>query len=201
MQPTTEVPGEHAASSTTSSPNSIIDRKRELKAIPGSFSYNLGRRGSGPAPRLDLGLGPSPSRSVKSIVAWIESSAATKRSSSRLSASDDGAAIMRSHVSSCKLHGESPSRRPREYSTGGINVDSDCPTFLDYQQYFAQDSLARCLDEQPLHTAIPDKASLENGTAVVEEAVRFEERLRNRRGAEDESAFAEKRSPAEVAAL
>ncbi|KAM3456638.1 hypothetical protein MY3296_001593 [Beauveria thailandica] len=201
MQPTTEVPGEHAASSTTSSPNSIIDRKRELKAIPGSFSYNLGRRGSGPAPRLDLGLGHSPSRSVKSIVAWIESSAATKRSSSRLSASDDGAAIMRSHVSSCKLHGESPSRRPREYSTGGINVDSDCPTFLNYQQYFAQDSLARCLEEQPLHTAIPDKASLENGTAVVEEAVCFEERLRNRRGAEDESAFAEKRSPAEVAAL
>ncbi|KAM3512148.1 hypothetical protein MY11210_004212 [Beauveria gryllotalpidicola] len=201
MEPTTEVSGEHAASSATGSPNSIIDRKRELKAIPGSFSYNLGRRSSGPAPRFDLCLGHNPSRSVKSIVAWIESSAATKRSSSRLSASDDGAAPMRSHASSYKLHGDSPSRRPREYSTGGVNVDSDCPTFLDYQQYFARDSLARCLDEQPLHTAMPDKASLENGTGVGEEAVRCEERRRNASDAGDESALAETRSPAEVAAL
>lgn len=213
MELAAKVPDEHhAASSTTSSPNSILDRKRELKAIPGSFSYNLGRRGSGVPPRLDLSLGHSPSRSVKSIVAWIESSSAAGQQFSRRrsASSDDDGATLRSDASSYTLHGSlkvSPSRTLDPDTTGV--VDSDCPTFLDYQKYFAQESLARCLDEQQrakLAAARPsperrddDDANADGGTIV-----RFEEQWGNGIGghfAEDECAVTEKRSPADVAAL
>ncbi|TQW00312.1 hypothetical protein IF1G_00243 [Cordyceps javanica] len=174
MELAAEIPGEHAASSATSSPNSIIDRKRELRAIPGSFSHNLGRRGCGLPPRLDLSPRHGPSRSVRSIVAWIQSSsAAAGRRSSQLSAGDDGGGHgggpLRSDTSSYKLHAnlrESPSRRHRRgFDALDSSVDSDCPTFLEYQRYFARESLARCLDTPP---PPPPPAKMDRPSAVLE---------------------------------
>lgn len=200
---TTDVSGDHAASSATSSPNSILDRKRELKAIPGSFSYNLGRRGSGLPPRLDLSHGTSPNRSVRSIVAWIESSATSKRAS-RLSASSDGATL-RSRASSYTVGGtvdESPSRR-RETNAVGVYTDEDCPTFLDYQRYFSQESLARCLDESP-QTAVFGSMPEQKQTGEDMHYREYKERLEKK----SEEIFStervlnkEKRSSTEVAAL
>ncbi|KAJ4151039.1 hypothetical protein LMH87_011759 [Akanthomyces muscarius] len=199
MELATDIPGEHATNSTASSPNSIIDRKRELKAIPGSFSYNLGHRGSGLPPRLDTSLDHSPSRSVKSIVAWIESSAASKRSS-RLSTSDDGATL-RSNASSYKLLGSLEASPSRQLDPGTISagVDCDCPTFLDYQQYFSQGSLARCLDEQYVTAVSPTK------DADADVTMLGKKRLQNRKceilAENEEGTVGEARSHAEVAAL
>lgn len=201
MELAPDIPGEHATSSTTSSPHSIIDRKRELKAIPGSFSYNLGRRGSALPLRPDTALERSPSRSVKSIVAWIESSAAIKRRSSRLSASDDGATI-RSNASSYKLHGSleaSPSCPLDSRLNVSTGVDSDCPIFMDYQQYFSQGSLARCMDE-PSPAAVSSWKDADENTTP-----HYEGQLKDRKcetaAVHEEFTVGEKRSPAEVAAL
>ncbi|OAA71417.1 hypothetical protein ISF_01968 [Cordyceps fumosorosea ARSEF 2679] len=202
-----EVSGDRAPSSVTSSPNSIVDRKRELKAIPGSFSYNLGRR-SGATVGLASGSSHhSPNRSVRSIVAWIESSSAghVSQRSSGLSTSDDGSATtIRSTASSYKLHGgllaaqSSPPPPPPPPRPHDLGVDNDCPTFLDYQRYFARgSSLTRCLDEQPpVSGAEMDKERREAALRHHEQ-----ERRGSRRGRLFTGGEREKRSPAEVAAL
>ncbi|KAJ6787413.1 hypothetical protein PWT90_04813 [Aphanocladium album] len=186
--------------SATSSPSSILDRKRELKAMPGSFSYNLGRRDSASPPHLDLAHGISPSRSVKSIVAWIESSARSKPPSSTPT-SDDGASIL-SSASSCKLPGgrkASPARQ-HQLPAAGIGVDRDCPTFLDYQKYFSQGSLARCLDDS-CETVVSDaETKLTADTKEISEEGNEEEKNGNDCSGE-EAVVVEKRSSVEVAAL
>lgn len=132
---------EAVVDSANSSP-SILDRKRELKSIPGSFSYNLGRRDSGSPPRLDATRtnAKTSNRSVKSIVAWLESSAANETPASTETGAT-GAYQLRNTVE------ESPTRPQKQKMI--VNIDSDGPAFLDYQKYFTQTSLARCLDETP----------------------------------------------------
>ncbi|ATY62118.1 hypothetical protein A9K55_008392 [Cordyceps militaris] len=205
---------DHAASSATSSPRSIIDREREHKAIPGSFSYNLGRRRGPPPPLLDQSTVLSPSRSVRSIVAWIESSSSVVVAPTRPAASDESGAAMRfKALSPCQRRGGSSSSSSLVLSPSPtsaslrphFHVDDDCTTFLDYQQYFATESLARCLDEQSSVETVVSGADTTEGRVDMMREGAVRGGLRRVAGKDErfasDGAAADKRSPADVAAL
>ncbi|OAQ99322.1 hypothetical protein LLEC1_06154 [Akanthomyces lecanii] len=120
---------------------------------------------------------------------------------SRLSASDDDGVTLRSSASSCKLNGSLEASPSRQLGSGTISagVDSDCPTFLDYQRYFSQGSLARCLDE-PRATAVSPVKNTEASTTMLCKG-QLQTRKCEEPAENQETTFGEERSPAEVAAL
>lgn len=162
MDTASTVSADHATCSPNSSPSSVLERKRELKSIPGSFSYNLGRRDTASPPRLDTKRANGPCRSVKSIIAWIESSA-DNDPPSRLSTST----CTTTKSTNSSLHAQGHREEPQPRNTAGVNVDRDCPTFLDYQKYFTQSSLARCLDEAPKEESVEETQRERGGDAVA----------------------------------
>ncbi|KAK3180777.1 hypothetical protein K4F52_007868 [Lecanicillium sp. MT-2017a] len=119
--------------SHSTSQDSILHRKRELRGIPGSFSSNLGQRNSPSPPRVDVAKANNGSRRVRSIVAWIESS-----STGYIEVPDEGAAA------STKPDMEESPPRVRNITTEACD---DSLAFLNYRHYFTEQPLVRCLDE------------------------------------------------------
>ncbi|KAI9167580.1 hypothetical protein HJFPF1_03711 [Paramyrothecium foliicola] len=122
----------------------IMNRKRELKGLPSSFSSNLGCRVSPPRQAALHGVTLKGSRSVKSIVAWIESSPSNAGSPN--TSQDD---------STCALARITPS------PSGAVSLQAEFAppvtseveeyslTLLRYRSYFTDRPLGRCLDESP----------------------------------------------------
>lgn len=159
-------------------PNRILDRKIESKALSSGFSSNLGRK----APVADKGSG---GRSVKSIVNWLEKTAAastdTDTAGTRTSqaqntrperdnvllseAGKTGAAKVvtpASPPSGSMYLPTTPLTHPEEYSL----------TLLKYKSYFNNRPLARCLDyedgcvESPPSKTTPKAASSASASSV-----------------------------------
>lgn len=125
--------------SQSTAQDSIIHRKRELRGVPGSFSFNLGQRNSPSPPRLDVTKANSGNRSVRSIVAWIESSSST----SGLQAVDDD-----STRANEKLVTNQVGDSPPQLENLSIQPFDDSLAFLNYRNYFMDQPLARCLDTE-----------------------------------------------------
>ena len=125
--------------SQSTSQDSIIHRKRELRGIPGSFSSNLGQRNSPSLPRLDVAKANSGNRSVRSIVAWIESSSST----SGLRVADDSTTRANDKPVANQVDDSPP-------QLGKLSMEpfDDSLAFLNYRNYFTDQPLARCLDTE-----------------------------------------------------
>ncbi|KAH7326107.1 hypothetical protein B0I35DRAFT_421926 [Stachybotrys elegans] len=132
---------DNASLTSSETAGSIINRKREAKGLPSSFSANLSRRVS--PPRVATPASPQNSlRSVKAIVAWLESSpkdAATNGQTKPL---------VGSPYSSRK---PTPLRLRLQHSQPVLHATPDVEeyslTLLKYQQYYTQQPLGRCLDD------------------------------------------------------
>jgi hypothetical protein len=150
MAATTSSPGP-CFNSSPSEEGDIMSRKRELKGLPSSFSSNLGYRATSSAssrrPSLP-GVNPNPSRSVKSIVAWIESSpASTPLSTPRGLPHAALGLTPPSPTRTRTFSGQSlPGIKP--VTAGLPEVEEYSLTLLKYRKYFTERPLARCLDDE-----------------------------------------------------
>ncbi|OTA02305.1 hypothetical protein A9Z42_0026520 [Trichoderma parareesei] len=127
----------------------VINRTKELKDLPSSFSSNIGQRisptrlpSSGsvhntPASRTTTKDG----RSVRSIVAWLES-AATNADTSR----DDLKSVH--SVATISSAGSNSSLLSRHTIPGAEDVEEYSLTLLKYKKYYTEVPLGRCLDGQ-----------------------------------------------------
>ncbi|KAH0498239.1 hypothetical protein TgHK011_005504 [Trichoderma gracile] len=126
----------------------VINRRKELKGMPSSFSSNIGQRTSPthlpsssnhntPASRTTTKDG----RSVRSIVAWLES-AATNADTSR----DDLKSVH--SVATISSAGSNSSLLSRHTIPGAEDVEEYSLTLLKYKKYYTEVPLGRCLDEQ-----------------------------------------------------
>lgn len=121
----------------------ILNRKREHKGLPSSFSMNLGRRATPPHSIHTSHATPADGtgRSVKSIVAWIEASPSATTPSK----------ITRSHTSKANLSGVSSpdyTSQSIQQNLAAADVEEYSLTLLKYRKYFTQQPLGRCLDER-----------------------------------------------------
>ncbi|KEY70291.1 hypothetical protein S7711_11098 [Stachybotrys chartarum IBT 7711] len=121
--------------SSSETNESIINRKREHRGLPSSFSSNLSRRISPPRPQARDAT-PRGNRSVKSIVAWLESSPNSPKPSQKTNA-----ASIAKHVS--PTAGVKHSKH--QYSQP--DVEEYSLTLLNYRKYFTEKPLGRCLDD------------------------------------------------------
>ena len=130
---------------------SMINRRRERKGLPSSFSSNLSRPRVSP-PRT-TGEGGAAQRSaggnssVKAIVAWLESSSSQQTT---FVSPGDGEST-KSKLSSVRT--PSPvlaTAAPVAQTTiqTSPDVEEYSLTLLEYRQYFTASPLGRCLDEQ-----------------------------------------------------
>ncbi|EHK26266.1 uncharacterized protein TRIVIDRAFT_36093 [Trichoderma virens Gv29-8] len=121
---------------------SIINRKRELKGLSSSFSSNIGQRI--PPSHLSSTSNPlkSDGRSVKSIVAWLES-ASTNADTSRYSGDDIKSVHSVGTISSA---GSNSSLLSRHTIPGASDVEEYSLTLLKYKKYYTEVPLGRCLD-------------------------------------------------------
>lgn len=82
-------------------------------------------------------------RSVKSIVAWLESSSSTQPWSPRSNAVDMAHDLSAGSLSSC--------HQPQSYNhsaSGASEIEDYSLTYLQYKEYFTGAPLARCLDPE-----------------------------------------------------
>ncbi|KFH44721.1 hypothetical protein ACRE_044850 [Hapsidospora chrysogenum ATCC 11550] len=128
---------------------SIINRKREYKGPSSNFSSNLGRaRVSPPRHHRDRNAGTPGScngRSVKTIVAWLESS----------SADNPTPLTPRVPLRSKVSPGVPPLPASSAVQVLTPDVEEYSLTLLRYRQYFTEKPLGRCLDG----TSESDKSS------------------------------------------
>ncbi|KAK3360085.1 hypothetical protein B0T25DRAFT_565029 [Lasiosphaeria hispida] len=75
--PTQGPPNPGATTPTPPTPGRILDRKIERRAIPHSFSSNLGQKS--PSPGRSSPLTKPPGKSVRAIVNWLEQAASSPR--------------------------------------------------------------------------------------------------------------------------
>ncbi|UKZ62071.1 uncharacterized protein TrAtP1_003329 [Trichoderma atroviride] len=124
---------------------SIIDRKRPLKGLSGSFSSNIGQRISPSNPQDNVNTSQKKkNRSVKSIIAWLEEASANN-GTSRLSGDD----IKSVHsVGTISSTGSNSSLLSRQTMPGAADVEEYSLTLLKYKQYYTDVPLGRCLDAQ-----------------------------------------------------
>ncbi|KOS20241.1 hypothetical protein ESCO_006139 [Escovopsis weberi] len=171
--------------------HSVINRKRQVSGLSSSFSSNLGGRaatsisistsfrktssGSTASASASAGAVKSHTRSVKSIVAWLEHNSdreASQRSSSSSSSSNHEnssnhncngssngdrleADLSMGSVSSkgqASVASTPTTARSHRVSPDNVEEDDDIGlTLLQYREYLAERPLARCLDDvQPL---------------------------------------------------
>ncbi|KAL7814640.1 hypothetical protein V8C44DRAFT_325729 [Trichoderma aethiopicum] len=142
--------------------DSVIHRKKELKGLPSSFSSNIGQRISPtrlptPTSRTTTKDG----RSVRSIVAWLES-AATNADTSR----DDLKSVH--SVATISSAGSNSSLLSRHTIPGAEDVEEYSLTLLKYKKYYTEVPLGRCLDEQRAEGAVADGLQGGNVNASTE---------------------------------
>lgn len=133
-------------SSSADSDQSIINRKKECRGIPGSFSANLGRRVS-PSQTAD-GADATAPKSVKAIVAWLESSKDEAKSvQSITSDSQSKSSLVNTTIpkATFTIHSQSVAMAP--------DVEEYSLTLLKYRQYFTESPLGRCLDKDIVKAA------------------------------------------------
>ena len=127
------------------SSDSIINRKREHRGILSSFSSNLGRPQISP-PRaqreFDAAPGGRNGNSVKSIVAWIESSKKQSPSAQSKNGGTSGVKQSADKPSSPSL----PLHAVQQTVQMPPDVEEYSLTLLRYRQYFTEKPLVRCLD-------------------------------------------------------
>ncbi|EHK45105.1 hypothetical protein TRIATDRAFT_18710, partial [Trichoderma atroviride IMI 206040] len=127
---------------------SIIDRKRPLKGLSGSFSSNIGQRISPSNPQDNVNTSQKKkNRSVKSIIAWLEEASANN-GTSRLSGDD-----IKSVHSTISSTGSNSSLLSRQTMPGAADVEEYSLTLLKYKQYYTDVPLGRCLDAQEKDSA------------------------------------------------
>lgn len=127
----------------------VINRMKELKGLPSSFSSNIGQRISPTRlPSTSSIHNTSASRtttkdgrSVRSIVAWLES-AATNADTSR----DDLKSVH--SVATISSAGSNSSLLSRHTIPGAEDVEEYSLTLLKYKKYYTEVPLGRCLDGQ-----------------------------------------------------
>ncbi|KAK1246765.1 hypothetical protein MKX08_000567 [Trichoderma sp. CBMAI-0020] len=123
---------------------SVIHRKRPLKALSGSFSSNIGQRISPSNPQDSVNTSQKKkNRSVKSIIAWLEEASANN-GTSRLSGDD---------IKSVHSVGSNSSLLSRQTMPGAADVEEYSLTLLKYKQYYTDVPLGRCLDVQERDSA------------------------------------------------
>ncbi|KAH8131137.1 hypothetical protein FP744_10007996 [Trichoderma asperellum] len=124
---------------------SIMNRKRELKGLSGSFSSNIGQRIS-PSNQQDSASisQKKKNRSVKSIIAWLEEAIANN-DTSRNSGDDVKSVRSAGTISSA---GSNSSLLSRQTMPGAADVEEYSLTLLKYKQYYTDVPLGRCLDGQ-----------------------------------------------------
>lgn len=123
----------------------VINRKREHRGLPRSFSSNLGQPRISPRSHQEReGTPRSNAGSVKAIVAWLEASKSTNTDSP--SAVSGDAESMRSKLS---IATSSPSLATESSQLSlptSPDVEEYSLTLLKYRQYFTETPLGRCLD-------------------------------------------------------
>lgn len=125
---------------------SIINRKRDVKGLPGSFSSNLSRRTSSPRPTRDETTSSNVS-SVKAIVAWLEKS----KENSICSTLVDTDSKPKTPINTTS---PVPPSRPLKQDLQlqslpmAPGVEEYSLTLLKYRSYFTERPLGRCLDGQ-----------------------------------------------------
>ncbi|KAL7918800.1 hypothetical protein ACQKWADRAFT_230072 [Trichoderma austrokoningii] len=131
-------------------PEGIINRKRQLKGLSGSFSSNIGQRIS-PSNLQDNinACQKNNNRSVKAIIAWLEEASAND-GASRHSGDD----IKSVHsVGTISSTGSNSSLLSRQMMPGAADVEEYSLTLLKYKQYYTDVPLGRCLDAQEQDSA------------------------------------------------
>lgn len=140
---------------------SMINRKRPLKALSGSFSSNISQRISPSNLQDNVNTSQkNKNRSVKSIIAWLEEASATN-GASRLSGDDIKSVHSIGTISST---GSNSSLLSRQTMPGAADVEEYSLTLLKYKQYYTDVPLGRCLDaqEQDSATATSSKVLINN---------------------------------------
>ncbi|PTB69729.1 hypothetical protein BBK36DRAFT_1156294 [Trichoderma citrinoviride] len=153
---------------------SVINRKKELKGLPSSFSSNIGQRIS-PTRLPSSTTHNTPTsrttttkdgRSVRSIVAWLES-AATNADTSR----DDLKSVH--SVATISSAGSNSSLLSRHTIPGAEGVEEYSLTLLKYKKYYTEVPLGRCLDDQRRDGGESVADGLESGNANASTEVSF----------------------------
>ncbi|KAL7914896.1 hypothetical protein GGI35DRAFT_163327 [Trichoderma velutinum] len=137
---------------------SIINRKRELKGLSSSFSSNIGQRISPTHLPSSSSKSKNDGRSVKSIVAWLESASANANASKH--SGDDIKSIH--SVGTISSAGSNSSLLSRHTIPGASDVEEYSLTLLKYKKYYTEVPLGRCLDGHGQDDTLP------NGTAFTE---------------------------------
>lgn len=152
---------------------SILNRKRELRGLSSSFSSNIGQRNS--PSYLSSSTNTSTNkdgRSVKSIVAWLES-ASTNPDISRCSGDDITSVHSIGTISSA---GSNSSLLSRQTIPGAVDVEEYSLTILKYKKYYTEVPLGRCLDAQAQDNATTSSAvRVENESTEVSLLEDFED--------------------------
>ncbi|KAL7954841.1 hypothetical protein V8C34DRAFT_293207 [Trichoderma compactum] len=121
---------------------SVIDRKRELKGLSSSFSSNIGQRISPTHLPSSSNKSKNDGRSVKSIVAWLESASANSDASKH--SGDDIKSVH--SVGTISSAGSNSSLLSRHTIPGASDVEEYSLTLLKYKKYYTEVPLGRCLD-------------------------------------------------------
>ncbi|KAL7936989.1 hypothetical protein V8C35DRAFT_294389 [Trichoderma chlorosporum] len=149
----------------------LINRKRELNGQSSTLSANGGQRISPSYIHSNVSASKNDGRSVKSIVAWLESSA-TNADISRHSGDDIKSVHSVGTISSA---GSNSSLLSRHTIPGAADVEEYSLTLLKYKKYYTEVPLGRCLDghkqdemilssyKQPPNTSIELPRHLEPG--------------------------------------
>ena len=145
--------GSSSPHSSNENEGGIMNRGREVKGLPSSFSANLGRDATPIPARHEGAPGPASGRSVKSIVALFESSPRSKALTPSKPPRPDTARLL---VSSTDLQLASALQRQPE-SLQALDVEEYSLTLLKYRKYFTERPLGRCLDDDAGEKAINTK--------------------------------------------
>lgn len=121
---------------------SIINRKRELKGLSSSFSSNIGQRISPTHLPSSSNKSTKDGRSVRSIVAWLESASANADASKH--SGDDIKSVH--SVGTISSAGSNSSLLSRHTIPGASDVEEYPLTLLKYRKYYTEVPLGRCLD-------------------------------------------------------
>ena len=137
-----------ASHHSTDANSSIINRPRETKGLPNSFSSNLNSRASPNQSHRANNAAKDRKRTVKSIVAWIENS--PKERPSRGGGSGGERLKPSKSAFSVGTVSSQSSSACETVAAQAEDIEEYSLTLLKYRQYFTEAPLARCLDRGEL---------------------------------------------------